>query len=78
MTLDAERGVTLIELVVVIVLTSILLAMMAYFAQPLLQYSEASRRATLTSGALATSAITFSIAGGTRTVTIEPQSGFVH
>ena len=41
-------GVTLIELVVVIVLTSILLAMMAYFVQPIFQYSEASRRATLT------------------------------
>ena len=42
------QGVTLIELVVVIVLTSILLAMMAYFSAPLMQFSEAARRATLT------------------------------
>lgn len=42
------RGVTLIELVLVIALTSILLAMMAYFAVPLMQYSETSRRGALT------------------------------
>ena len=41
-------------------------------------YFDSQGRPTLTGGALATSAITFSIAGGTRTVTIEPQSGFVH
>lgn len=41
-------------------------------------YFDAQGRPTLTSGALATSAITLSIAGGTRTLTIEPQTGFVH
>jgi MSHA biogenesis protein MshO len=42
------RGVTLIELVVVLVLTAILLGMMTYFALPVLQFTEVSRRAALT------------------------------
>ena len=43
-----SAGVTLIELVIVIVLTSILLAMMAYFAAPMFSYSDARRRAEMT------------------------------
>jgi MSHA pilin protein MshC len=41
-------------------------------------YFDSLGRPTLTSGSLATSAITVSISGGTRTLTIEPQTGFVH
>jgi len=41
-------------------------------------YFDSLGRPTLTSGSLATSAITASILGGTRTLTIEPQTGFVH
>lgn len=35
-------------------------------------------RPTLAGGALATSAITLSVASGTRSITVEPQTGFVH
>jgi MSHA biogenesis protein MshO len=41
-------GVTLVELVVVIVLTAILLSMMGYFVVPIFQYSDARRRAEMT------------------------------
>ena len=41
-------GVTLIELVIVMVLTGILGALMATFVAPILQYREAARRAELT------------------------------
>ena len=41
-------------------------------------YFDSQGRPTSIGGALATSAITLSIAGGTRTITIEPQTGFVH
>jgi MSHA biogenesis protein MshO len=46
--LRAARGVTLIELVVVIVITAILSTMMAYFVVPMLLYSDAKRRAEMT------------------------------
>ena len=41
------RGVTLIELILVIVVSAILAAMMANFVVPMLQYFESSRRAEL-------------------------------
>jgi MSHA biogenesis protein MshO len=41
-------GVTLVELVIVMVLTSILSVMMVYFVVPMLQYSDAARRAEMT------------------------------
>lgn len=42
------HGVTLIELVVVIVITSILAVMMGYFVYPILQYADVARRADMT------------------------------
>jgi MSHA biogenesis protein MshO len=41
-------GVTLVELVIVIVITSILATMMAYFIGPIFQYQESRRRADMT------------------------------
>jgi prepilin-type N-terminal cleavage/methylation domain-containing protein len=41
-------------------------------------YFDAQGRPTLIGGALATGAITLSIAGATRVISVEPQTGFVH
>jgi MSHA pilin protein MshC len=41
-------------------------------------YFDSQGRPTQTTGSLLGSAISLSIGGGTRTVTIEPQTGFVH
>jgi MSHA biogenesis protein MshO len=45
---SACAGVTLVELVIVIVITSILATMMAYFIGPIFQYQESRRRADMT------------------------------
>ncbi len=45
------RGVTLIELAIVIAITGILAAMIAFFAQPVRSYIDASRRAALADAA---------------------------
>jgi MSHA pilin protein MshC len=41
-------------------------------------YFDSQGRPTLIGGVLATTAITLSLAGATRTITVEPQTGFVH
>ena len=46
--MSRSNGVTLIELVIVIVLTAILAAMMAYFAVPMFSYFDTRRRAEMT------------------------------
>ena len=43
-----SAGVTLVELVIVIVITSILATMMAFFVVPIFQYQESRRRADMT------------------------------